>query len=254
MRPHTLNIFPSQPMHVEPSPTTSKPSTGLVSPATSGSRRSSEPSTDLSNPRKDVASAPQQPKAVKREGNRKGPTSSSEQDAPKTPDPKTLRRLAQNREAARKSRLRKKAYVQQLESSRVRLTQLEQEIQRARGQGFYLGGRFYLGGNDQGIPVAMGNTNPDTAIFDMEYARWLEEHHRLMVELRNAVHEHLPENELRVFVDNCLAHYDQVINLKSMIAKSDVFHLVSGTWKTPAERCFMWMGGFRPSELIKVIN
>ncbi|RVW30764.1 bZIP transcription factor TGA10 [Vitis vinifera] len=24
-------------------------------------------------------------------------------------------------------------------------------------------------------------------------------------------------------------------------------------WKTPAERCFMWMGGFRPSEVIKII-
>lgn len=73
-----------------------------------------------------------------------------------------------------------------------------------------------------------------------------------MMELRNAVHEHLPENDLRVYVDNSLAHYDQVIALKGMIAKSDVFHLVSGAWKTPAERCFMWMGGFRPSELIKV--
>nr|GMC79328.1 TGA5 transcription factor [Ipomoea batatas] len=46
----------------------------------------------------------------------------------------TLRRLAQNREAARKSRLRKKAYVQQLENSRLKLTQLEQELQRARQQ------------------------------------------------------------------------------------------------------------------------
>ncbi|KAL0453008.1 UNVERIFIED_CONTAM: bZIP transcription factor TGA10 [Sesamum latifolium] len=237
MRPHTLNIFPSQPMHVHPSPTTttSKPSSttaGLVSPATSASKRSSEPSMELSNPRNDVASAPQPAKAVKREGNRKGPTSSSEQEGPKTPDPK--------------------AYVQQLESSRVRLTQLEQEIQRARSQGFYVGGNAVLGG-DQGMSVAMGNMNSDTAVFDMEYARWLEEHHRLMVELRNAVHEHLPENELRIFVDSCLAHYDQMTNLKSMIAKSDVFHLISGTWKTPAERCFMWMGGFRPSELIKII-
>ncbi|XLT08584.1 hypothetical protein HN51_054377, partial [Arachis hypogaea] len=34
-----------------------------------------------------------------------------------------------NCEAARKSRLRKKAYVQQLENSRVRLAQLEQELQ-----------------------------------------------------------------------------------------------------------------------------
>ncbi|KAL8456446.1 hypothetical protein ACS0TY_034598 [Phlomoides rotata] len=252
MRPPTLNIFPSQPMHVEPPATTSKGNTGLVSPSSSGSKRSSEPSMELSNPRNDVASASEQDKAVKRDGNRKGPTSSSEQEGPKTPDPKTLRRLAQNREAARKSRLRKKAYVQQLETSRVRLTQLEQEIQRARSQGFFLGGNANLGG-DQGLPAGMSNMNSDTAVFDLEYARWLEEHHRLMMELRNAVHEHLPENELRVYVDNSLAHYDQVIALKGMIAKSDVFHLVSGAWKTPAERCFMWMGGFRPSELIKII-
>ncbi|KAK4481725.1 hypothetical protein RD792_012634 [Penstemon davidsonii] len=249
MRPPTLNIFPSQPMHVDPSPTQSKPiSNVLGSPATSGSKKSSsEPSMELSNPRINEPA-----KAVKREGNRKGPTSSSEHDRPKTPDPKTLRRLAQNREAARKSRLRKKAYVQQLESSRMKLTQLEQEIQRARSQGFYVGGNSLVGG-DQGVPAQMGNINSDTALFDMEYARWLEEHHRMMVELRNAVHDHLPENELRLFVDNCLAHYDQIMNLKGMIAKSDVFHLISGMWKTPAERCFMWMGGFRPSELIKVI-
>ncbi|KZV44788.1 BZIP transcription factor family protein [Dorcoceras hygrometricum] len=253
IRPHTLNIFPSQPMHVEPSAASTPKvnSTGLVSAASgSNSKRSSEPSMELANPRNDVSSASEPAKAVKREGNRRGPTSSTEHETPKTPDPKTLRRLAQNREAARKSRLRKKAYVQQLESSRIRLTQIEQEIQRARSQGFYVGGNALA---DQGLPLGMSNINSDAAVFDMEYARWLEEHHRLMVELRNAVQEHLPENELRIFVDNCLAHYDQVMSLKSMIAKSDVFHLVSGMWKTPAERCFLWMGGFRPSEVIKII-
>ncbi|KAJ6326073.1 hypothetical protein OIU78_013214 [Salix suchowensis] len=50
-------------------------------------------------------------------------------------DQKTLRRLAQNREAARKSRLRKKAYVQQLESSRLKLSQLEQELQTSTTAG-----------------------------------------------------------------------------------------------------------------------
>jgi hypothetical protein len=92
----------------------------------------------------------------------------------------------------------------------------------------------------------------DAAVFDIEYARWLEEHHRITCELRAAVQEHLQENELRLFVDNCLAHFDEIMNLKSMVAKTDVFHIVSGMWKTPAERCFMWIGGFRPSELIKV--
>ncbi|KAL7092814.1 hypothetical protein ACP275_11G005500 [Erythranthe tilingii] len=261
MRPQcTLNIFPSQPMHVDPSPTPSKGSSpGLVVSAaaagSSGSKRSSDdPFIDLSsNPTNHHhASAPAPDKVVKREGNRKGATSISDQDGrPNTPpaDPKTLRRLAQNREAARKSRLRKKAYVQQLESSRMRLTQLEQDIHRARSQGLMLGGNAVLAG-DQGLPL---NLNSDAALFDMEYARWLEEHHRVMVELRNAVEEELPENELRMFVENCLVHYDQMMRLKNMITKSDVFHIFTGIWKSPAERCFMWMGGFRPSHLIKII-
>ncbi|XP_039013076.1 transcription factor TGA7-like [Hibiscus syriacus] len=50
------------------------------------------------------------------------------------PIDKTQRSLAQNREAARKSRIRKKAYVQELESSRLKLAQLEQELERARQQ------------------------------------------------------------------------------------------------------------------------
>lgn len=40
-----------------------------------------------------------------------GTPSTSEQEGPRTPNAKTLRRLAQNREAARKSRLRKKVLI-----------------------------------------------------------------------------------------------------------------------------------------------
>ncbi|KAK9123069.1 hypothetical protein Sjap_012671 [Stephania japonica] len=249
IRPPTLNIFPSQPMHVEPSST--RVSAGVVSPSSSGLKSQSEPSMALANPRNDAASGPEPTKVVKREATRKHNTSSSEHEGPKTPDPKTLRRLAQNREAARKSRLRKKAYVQQLESSRIKLTQLEQDLQRARSQGFFFGGGAVIG--EQGLPVGISNLTTEATVFDMEYARWLEEHHRLMCELQAAVQEHLPENDLRLFVDNCLAHYDEMMGLKSMIVKSDVFHLVSGMWKSPAERCFMWIGGFRPSEIIKIV-
>lgn len=241
-----LNIFPSQPMHVEPSST--KGGVGLVSSTTSASQKPSEESMEVADPRNGQSTVRQPGKVVKRDGNRKGPTSSSEHEGPKTPDAKTLRRLAQNREAARKSRLRKKAYVQQLESSRIKLAQIEQELQRARAQGLLFGGGTLLGD-----PTGSGGPSSDAAVFDMEYGRWVEEHHRRSCELRAAVQEHLPENELRLFVDNCLAHYDEIMNLKSMIIKSDVFHLLSGMWKTPAERCFMWMGGFRPSELIKVV-
>lgn len=62
------------------------------------------------------------------------------------------------------------------------------------------------------------------------------------------------DNELRVIVDGVMAHYDEIFRLKSVGAKADVFHMLSGMWKTPAERCFMWLGGFRSSEVLKVVN
>lgn len=170
---------------------------------------------------------------------RTGAGSSSE----KGQDPKTLRRLAQNREAAKKSRLRKKAYVQQLETSRIKLAQLEQDLQRARSQGLFVGG----GGG------ACGNISSGAAIFDMEYARWLDDDHRHMSELRTGLQAHLSDSNLRVIVDGYIAHYDEIFQLKGVTAKSDVFHLITGMWATPAERCFLWMGGFRPSELIKML-
>ncbi|GLT88618.1 hypothetical protein SLE2022_066350 [Rubroshorea leprosula] len=159
-------------------------------------------------------------------------------------DQKTLRRLAQNREAARKSRLRKKAYVQQLESSRLKLTQLEQELQRARQQGI-----FISSSGDQSHSTG-GN---GAMAFDVEYARWLEEQNRQINELRAAVNSHASDAELRLIVDGVMAHYEEIFRLKSNAAKADVFHLLSGMWKTPAERCFLWLGGFRSSELLKLL-
>ncbi|CAN1296332.1 Transcription factor TGAL3, partial [Linum perenne] len=127
----------------------------------------------------------------------------------------SVRRLAQNREAARKSRLRKKAYVQQLENSRLRLAHLEQELQRARQQHILPQGNL-----DHGHSMS---ANGGLA-FDMEYVRWLDEHQRLINDLR------------------------------SIAAKTDVFGMLSGRWKTPAERCLMWLGGFRSSELLKILG
>nr|AKK31758.1 bZIP1 [Boehmeria nivea] len=173
-----------------------------------------------------------------------GASDSSDKSKEKAGDQKTLRRLAQNREAARKSRLRKKAYVQQLESSRLKLTQLEQELQRARQQGI-----FISSSGDQSHSMS-GN---GALAFDVEYARWLEEHNRQINELRAAVNSHAGDTELRTIVDNVTTHFDDIYRLKGIAAKADVFHILSGMWKTPAERCFMWIGGFRSSELLKLL-
>ncbi|OEL18637.1 Transcription factor HBP-1b(c1) [Dichanthelium oligosanthes] len=198
------------------------------------------------------------PAAVKREaGSRSGamgsgtPSTSNKQEGSRTPDAKTLRRLAQNREAARKSRLRKKAYVQNLETSRIRLSHLEQELHRSRAQGAVFGGGALSGGN--------GGLSPEAAWFDMEHARWQEEHGKMMRHLRAALEaEHAAaappaaDAQLRQLVDAAAAHHGVLAELKAAMARADAFHLVSGAWVSAAERCFLWIGGFRPSELVKV--
>ncbi|XP_022927048.1 transcription factor TGA9-like isoform X1 [Cucurbita moschata] len=181
-----------------------------------------------------------QPSSNQNQSQRKGANSTSQRQL----DAKTLRRLAQNRVAAKKSRLRKKAYIQQLESSRIKLSQLEQDLHRARSEGLFLGA---CGG------VMGGNISSGAAIFDMEYARWLDNDLRMMSELRAAVEGHLPDGDLRAIVDGYMSHYDEIFELKSVGAKSDVFHLMTGMWMSPAERCFLWIGGFRPSKLIEMV-
>jgi transcription factor TGA len=90
--------------------------------------------------------------------------------------------------------------------------------------------------------------------FDAEYARWLEEHNRQTNELRAAINSHAGDIELRTIVDNFMTQFEDIYRLKGVAAKADVFHILSGMWKTPAERCFMWIGGFRSSEILKVRN
>ncbi|XP_020246532.1 transcription factor TGA2.2-like [Asparagus officinalis] len=255
--PPTLEIFPSWPMRFQQTNRGSSQSaeestedSGSAqhtvsqleseSPLSNSTHNNNKASSEQSSEPKEImaSAANHQPKP---QDKRRMAGSAAEKEG-KTLDAKTLRRLAQNREAARKSRLRKKAYVQQLESSRMKLAQLEQDLQRARSQGLFLGG-----GN------AAGNITSGAAMFDMEYARWLDENYKHMTELRGGLQAHLPDGDLRIIVDDCLAHYDEIFRFKGIAAKSDVFHLITGLWATPAERCFIWMGGFKPSDLLKIL-
>ncbi|CAN6277854.1 unnamed protein product [Urochloa humidicola] len=260
-QPQTLNIFPSQPMHaVEPA---QKGSMGTSTPNAGAGPSKPPPPPPSNHPSRTNPAGPKDrnktPAAIKREAAGSSavgsgtPSTSNQQEGPRTPDAKTLRRLAQNREAARKSRLRKKAYIQNLETSRIRLSQLEQELHRSRAQGAVFGGGALPGGN-----VGL---SPEAAWFDMEHARWQEEHGKMMRHLRAALEaaEHAAaappaadDAQLRQMVDAAAAHHGVLAELKAAVARADAFHLVSGAWVSAAERCFFWIGGFRPSELIKV--
>ncbi|XP_051140822.1 transcription factor TGA1-like isoform X2 [Andrographis paniculata] len=176
-----------------------------------------------------------------------GPSNIYTEQASKLND-KALRRLAQNREAARKSRMRKKAYVQQLENSKLKLIQLEQELDRARKQG-----RYVDSSADTTQLSHSGSMNPGILKFEMEYSSWLDEQNRRISDLRKAVHSNIGEREMQILVDAAIKHYSHLFTMKAAAAKADVFYIMSGMWKTPAERFFFWIGGFRPSETIKIL-
>lgn len=252
-QPQTLNIFPSQPMHIGPSPkgsmaSSSAPAAAATQVAGPSKNPQAPSSLKVGGGPPPLAAGKSSKAAIKREGSGSGKhhgaaagaSSTADQEAgPRTPDPKTLRRLAQNREAARKSRLRKKAYIQQLETGRIRLAQLEQEMQMAR--------------THQGALWGAGTLSPDAALFNLEYERWLGEHSKVVARLRAAAEEHRPDVELRAYVDDAAAHYGALMGHKARLAAADPLHLLSGLWKGAAERCFLWIGGFRASELVKVV-
>ncbi|KAK7321097.1 hypothetical protein VNO77_31291 [Canavalia gladiata] len=161
---------------------------------------------------------------------------------------KVLRRLAQNREAARKCRLRKKAYVQQLETSRVKLMQLELEIEKARKQGLYI--RSAL---DVSYMGSSGTINSGITLFEIEYGQWVEEQDRQNEELRNALQTNASDIQLHLLVESSLNHFSNLFSMKADAAKADVFYLISGAWKASVERLFLWIGGSRPSQLLNII-
>ncbi|KAK9929033.1 hypothetical protein M0R45_026143 [Rubus argutus] len=136
---------------------------------------------------------------------------------------KAQRRLEQNREAARKSRMRKKVA--------------------------YGGSAF--GGSHIGYN---GIVNSGITTFEMDYGNWVEEQHRQIIELRKALQDHATEIELQIRVESGLNHYATLFRMKADAAKADIFYLLSGIWRTSVERYFHWIRGFRPSELLNILE
>ncbi|MED6108833.1 hypothetical protein PIB30_027925 [Stylosanthes scabra] len=46
--------------------------------------------------------------------------------------------------------------------------------------------------------------------FDLDYARWVEEHQSLIGDLRSALNSQMGDNELNLLVDGVLAHHDEL--------------------------------------------
>ncbi|XP_071693850.1 transcription factor TGA7-like isoform X2 [Rutidosis leptorrhynchoides] len=155
---------------------------------------------------------------------------------------KMQRRLAQNRETARKSRLKRKAYVQELELGSQKLAKLEREIERSREQAVYMDLSNTIHGLLSGIVT-----------FEKKYELWVIEQQKKEAELVTILQRDISDVELRVFVDDVVNHYNDLFRMKADAAKADVFSLLYGSWRPSVEQLFQWLGGFRPSQILYIL-
>ncbi|KAG4395291.1 hypothetical protein GLYMA_20G195100v4 [Glycine max] len=94
-----------------------------------------------------------------------------------------------------------------------------------------------------------GNTT-----FVMNYGRWSEKRKRLISEIRSALNVHndqVLDDKLLFLIDTVMKHYFELFEMKTSAANLDVFSVVSAIWCTTAERNLLWIGGFRPSQLLQ---
>ncbi|AQK95579.1 Leukotriene A-4 hydrolase-like protein [Zea mays] len=100
------------------------------------------------------------------------------------------------------------------------------------------------------------NQNQDASAcvtgFEIDYSHWVDEQKRHMAELTSTLQgQQTSELELRLLVETWLSNYERLFRIKATAANADVFYVMSGLWKTPAKRFFLWIGGFRPSDVLK---
>ncbi|XP_031265282.1 protein DOG1-like 4 [Pistacia vera] len=65
---------------------------------------------------------------------------------------------------------------------------------------------------------------------------------------------HKSDDQHQTLIDEVLCHYKQYYEEKSITAREDVFLFFSPPWFTSFERTFLWIGGFKPSLVFKILN
>ncbi|XP_071727469.1 TGACG-sequence-specific DNA-binding protein TGA-2.1-like [Rutidosis leptorrhynchoides] len=150
---------------------------------------------------------------------------------------KLEKKKAKNREAVMKHRLKKQTYLSKLE---LKVIQLNKDIQLKNEQ-------LHQVANQQDI-------NRDPINFNKQYNDWFVEHHQRILHLRRRLIGEFIEDDILPIIENILSHFYTIFNIKKIAAKVDVFSILYGTWMSPAHLSTMWVGGFRPTDMLKLIS
>ncbi|XP_071733095.1 transcription factor HBP-1b(c38)-like [Rutidosis leptorrhynchoides] len=95
------------------------------------------------------------------------------------------------------------------------------------------------------------NISSDPLDFSKAYSNWSEEHHRLIFNLRKATMITFDASTVMPVVDVIFSHYNEFFRMKQSAANIHNFSIIDGCWMPPTPRSIMWIGGFRPYDIIE---
>ncbi|KAI3408592.1 DOG1 domain-containing protein [Psidium guajava] len=100
------------------------------------------------------------------------------------------------------------------------------------------------------------NGKPNAFSFESFLEAWLVRQKRYLDELLSAQHSshEARQDDHRELINRVLYHYQQYYERKSRVAKWDVFLVFSPPWFTNLERAFLWIAGFKPSLVFRLIS
>ncbi|KAK9126691.1 hypothetical protein Scep_015537 [Stephania cephalantha] len=114
------------------------------------------------------------------------------------------------------------------------------------------------------MPIGDDNTPPNTSwnssSFPAFFEGWLVRQEHYLDELLSAQDSFADEDgesqqeEVRGLISRVLSHYQQYYQAKALAARNDVFHVFSPSWFSTLERSFLWIGGFKPGLVFRLLG
>lgn len=108
------------------------------------------------------------------------------------------------------------------------------------------------------------NKNIVTESFDTFFHGWLIRQENYLQELlridqiqsseQNRNSQEIDEPKCKELTNRVMAHYGEYYETKSRIGSDNVFLLFSPTWLSSLELSFLWVAGFKPSLVFRLVN
>ncbi|XP_009339278.2 protein ZW2 [Pyrus x bretschneideri] len=103
----------------------------------------------------------------------------------------------------------------------------------------------------------MAAAHPGRERFVTFLGGWLDRQQTFLDQLLNLVESPDYENKdarERILIEQVLSHYQQYFAEKARTAEEDAFVLFSPPWLSSFERSLLWLGGFKPSMVLRMVD